>query len=178
MIKSSFQALLLPLVILATSSIPASGQMMEILDQVDIEAIETMQYYKKDNAFRAKVTVVFSNGAERDVKLDDGEFLVGISSKQTPSVHLGRGTVTGLEIPAGKQKSYQMDLFVGYEDADTVQRMVQIFNIIGDPKQKPIMELKGECKLGARMERGWASSNSVSIEFIFTPKIQDEVLFQ
>lgn len=177
-ISASFTRIFpLALTTLIACSSQVYGQVVDTR-KIDIKAIQSIQYYQKDNAFRAKVTVIFSNASESDVKLDNGDFMVGVSTKNKKAVHLGRGEVNDLIIPSKAQKTYTLDLFVGYDGQDSISRMMQIFNIIGDPKQKPIMELKGECGFGAKERRGWTTSNSVSIDWQFTPRIQDEVLFQ
>ena len=169
--------MLLPIIALTIAlASPAFGQ-LEIAEQIDIKAIESMQVYKNGDKFMAKVQVLFSNDHEKNIRLKNGDFNVSIKKAGSAGIHLGRGEVAELVIPANNKQSYSLDLFVGY-GADAIGRILQVFNIVGNPDIKPIMTLEGESDFGIQSKRGWISSKSLSIEWDFTPKLQNEVLFQ
>jgi len=170
----------LTLAIAATSILSSNlFAQFDLVTALDLEAVKSMQFDKQGDKYYADVEVIFSSTYSADVKLDKGDFLVTVND-----INLGRGAVDGLIIPKGAKgnpslKVAKMQIFVGYDKPETISRMIGVFNVVGMPSITPKMSLKGECSLGAQVNgRGWASSNSMSIDFVFVPELQDEVLFQ
>jgi len=72
-----------------------------------------------------------------------------------------------------------LDVYVGKNEADTITRLIKLFNLIANPDSEFEMILSGTTIVGTRARRGWIYQGSIEIEdFVFYPTIQREVLFK
>lgn len=153
----------------------------DIASGIDIHAIRSLKFEHQETGYIAHVEVVFSNTNNRTVRMENGEFEVFIGSKESKGNHirLGVGKLDGQQIQSNGKTTYKFVMEVGPDNSQTRNNLIGIFNIIGVPaNQTPVMFLKGICDFGVMMERGWVTQHSVSVDFQFVPRLQNEVLFQ
>ena len=60
---------------------------------------------------------------------------------------------------------------------ETMQRVIGMFNVIGNPMANFSMLLNGEGEVGVKAKKGWIYQSGITVEWVFTPKVQKEVLF-
>lgn len=183
-----FYAILTCLLVLGSS---AQAQ-MEAVNLINITAIKKMEVVQDGNEYKALVTLVFENDNERTIRLSGADFVVTIKSDKTTTsvdadgkivtvkvpydVRFGNGDIGELDIPASGSVEREIPVMVGPVNADSLTRIFEVFNIIGNPERKLEMNLKGEGDIGAEMDHGWALQRSIAIDFTFIPEVQDEVL--
>jgi hypothetical protein len=164
----------------------ASAQMDKIA-KLDIKAIKKMQFVEKGKDLVAQNVLVFSNAGDSDVKLRNAEFKVSLKSADKV-VPMGVGKLAELVLPAAKKGEgdaltpselvQEMEIKVGPKDDETIQKLITMFNIIGDPGTTFTLVLEGTSEVGAKSEKGWIYQKGITVELEFQPSIQREVLFK
>jgi len=171
---------------------------MDKVAKLDITAIKTMRFEERGADLMAKTGLVFSNAADSEIKLRNGEFRISVKSvdraaadrnappKTTP---IGTGKLEELVFPAASrveggaskpgQLLKEMEIKVGpRDDKTTMQRLIALFNIVGDPASTFTLILEGTCEVGIKAEKGWIYQSGITVELEFQPSIQREVLFK
>ena len=98
-------------------------------------------------------------------------------------IPFGTAKVEYLEIGAGtpvQPSTYdtKLDILVGSnEDPETIERLIQIMNIFGDPGNAYTLTLVGDGEVGVKLANGWISQK-LKVEYGFNPAIQREVLIE
>jgi hypothetical protein len=157
---------------------------LEIVDKLDIKAIKSITLKQSDEDFRAIVVVLFSTQAKTAVKFKKANFVITLKDDKDKKVRLGTTQSEVLSFPASKDgterlKEESLDVFVGKNNLDTLNRLIQLFNLIGNPDLEFTMILSGTTEVGTKAKRGWIYQGEVEIEaFTFHPTIQREVLFK
>lgn len=178
----------IPLSVLLTLSLyslgTASAISIELVDQLNIKAIKSINLIKTNEEFRASVVVQFSTTAQVALKFKKADFTIIFKGDKGTEIYLGATQSEELLFPAsetGREKLIEekLDIFVGKNDADTMTRLIQLFNLLGNPDSEFEMILSGTTEIGTRAKRGWIYQGRIEIEdFIFYPTIQREVLFK
>lgn len=155
---------------------------MDKIANLDIKAIQKLQFEEKDKDLIAKNVVVFANGGDSEVKLRNATFKVSLKSGGK-TIPMGEGPIEELVFPAGTEEgpaelTKEMVLKVGPKNEETIQRLISLFNVIGDPASKFTMVLEGTSEVGFKAERGWIYQKGITVELEFQPSIQREVLFK
>lgn len=166
---------------LTCGSVYAADQ-AEIMDQLQVVAIKSIKMERKDGHYVATVGVAFANGSNRNLKLVKGYFDFGIKGGDQETF-IGRSQKLDLLLPAAKENKptvteYTLNMTIGEDHNSTFTRILEIFNLVANPKQTITLSLTGECNLGQEVTNGWVYSKSKLVELKFTPKLQNEVLFQ
>lgn len=162
----------------------ASAISIELVDKLNIKAIKSINLIKTNEELRASVVVQFSTSAPVALKFKKANFAILFKSDDGTQIYLGTTQSEELIFPASEAGSEKLieeklDVFVGKNEADTINRLIQLFNLIGNPDSEFEMILSGSTKIGTRAKRGWIYQGRVEIEdFIFYPTIQREVLFK
>lgn len=197
--------LILAATMLAFSSTQFAQADLALANQLDVIAIESIQIEPDGNSFIATVAIIFENTSQRKVLLDEGDFDVSIytfdrkqkeedlarnikkddreyEGEESP-LRIGRGMITNLEIPATTgsltgRVTYNLLVRIDASDGNPSERLRNLFNVIGNPGLDRTLMLKGDCVVGAWLKRGWVKSNTLSVDFTFTPKIENTVLLQ
>ena len=112
---------------------------------------------------------------------------------------LGKGTIENIVLPAaggkanttespaagalsdGKNVSQTkviMRITLGRESEPTLERLMRVNNIMGDPDSGLRMTLRGEAEFGAQTANGWISHRNVAVELEFKPRVTNEVLIE
>ena len=161
----------------------ALGLSLELVDKLDIKAIKSINLTKTNEEYSATVVVQFSSTAEIALKFRNPRFAITFEDGKGTEIYLGT-TEQNILFPAsedGTEKLVDKELavFVGKNDVNTTTRLVDLFNLIGNPDSDFSMKLSGKTNVGTKAKRGWVYHGEVEIEdFIFHPTIQREVLFK
>jgi hypothetical protein len=157
---------------------------LEMVDKLDITAIKSINLLQNQEEFQASVVVQFSSLAESALKFKQADFAITFKDRKGTEIYLGTTQSEELVFPASKDGNIQLvdeklNVFVGKNEAKTIERLIQLFNLLGDPDAEFEMILSGTTEVGTRTKRGWIYQGKVELEdFIFNPTIQREVLFK
>ena len=155
---------------------------MDKIANLDIKAIQKLQFEEQGKDLVAKNVLVFANAGDSEIKLRNANFKVSLKSG-SKTIPMGEGLVEELVFPAGTaeepaEPTKEMVLTVGPKNDETVSRLISLFNVIGDPASKFTMVLEGTSEVGFKAERGWIYQKGITVELEFQPSIQREVLFK
>jgi len=155
---------------------------MEKIGDIDIKAIKKMQFVEQGTNLMAKNVIVFSNCGDSEVKLRNCDYKVSLKT-DGGTIKMGKGTFEELVLPAGtadapSETTEEALLTVGPMNTETIQRLIALFNVIGDPAKKFTMVLEGTSEVGLKGKRGWIYQKGITVELEFQPSIQREVLFE
>ncbi|HHB93263.1 MAG TPA: hypothetical protein ENK59_08650 [Thioploca sp.] len=155
-----------------------------IVDHLDIKAIKSIHLIKLENKFRAFIVVQFSSSASITIKFKNSNFIINFQDDRGADVFLGKTQPEMILFPASENGidsliEKKLEVFVGDDNLDTINRLMNLFNLIGNPDSEFAMILSGTTEVGTKTKRGWLYQGQVKIEdFIFYPTIQREVLFK
>ena len=159
----------------------------EVLGKVDIRAVRMMQLDSGGETYTGKVGVILETLSDQEVKLAESTFTVLLQAGSGTPVRIGTGEVAEILLPAAATsedavnpgtREIVLDLQVGPKDSETLDRLIQLFNIIGDPRNEVKLLLTGTSKVGVRLPRGWMYQEGITVEFEFNPTIQRELIFE
>lgn len=178
----------LPAVLLLTFCVTPllwSQNIVEMIDNVDIRSINRMQVEPDGGDYVLNVSVTFENKNNVEIRMQDCAFTVALTDGKTgtPVAPLGSADPLDILLPsgaAGAPATQDVDFKVRLgpmNSAQTVQKSIRAFNLIGNPKVAPLMITAGRAKVGVKAARGWISDVHNEIEFQFRPKIQRDILF-
>ncbi|RKZ40935.1 MAG: hypothetical protein DRQ49_02365 [Gammaproteobacteria bacterium] len=157
---------------------------IDIVDKLDIKAIKSIKIKQNENNFRAEVIVQFSTSAKTALKFKNANFDLTFKDGNGKEIYLGNTQPAEILFPASQEGSEKfteemLDVNVGKNEAQTIARLLLMFNLIGNPDSEFEMILSGTTEIGIKAKRGWLYQGEVKIEnFIFYPTIQREVLFK
>ena len=155
-----------------------------IADQLDIKAIKSIHLIQIEKKIRAFIVVQFSNSASIAMKFKNSNFLINFQDDREADVFLGTTKPEKILFPASENGidslvEKKLEVFVGENNIDTINRLMKLFNLIGNPDSEFAMILSGTTEVGTKTKRGWLYQGQVEIEdFVFYPTIQREVLFK
>jgi hypothetical protein len=157
---------------------------LDIINHIDIKAIKSINLQKINNDFQAEVVVQFSTSAEAAVKFKQADFVITFTDGNHQKIHLGTTQPAEIIFPASKSGNEELidkklEVLVGEDNLETINRLVKLFNLIGNPNAEFAMILTGSTEIGVKAKRGWIYQGRVQLEdFTFHPTIQREVLFK
>lgn len=157
---------------------------LELIDKIDIKAIRSIHLKQTQEEFRASVAVQFSTSAEVALKFRKADFVINFQDDKGTKIYLGTTQSEELFFSASQDGNdrlieEKLEVFVGKNNVDTITRLIQLFNLIGNPDSEFAMILSGTTEVGTKAKRGWIYQGEVEIEeFTFHPTIQREVLFK
>jgi hypothetical protein len=160
------------------------GFSLELVDQLDIKAIKSIHLKKTEQEFRADVVVQFSTFANAAMKFRQADFIIIFKDEKGKDIYLGTTHSDEILFPSsnnGTEKliEIKLDVYVGKNNIKTLTRLIEMFNLIGNPDSEFTMILSGTTEVGTKAKRGWIYQGRVGIEdFTFHPTIQREVLFK
>jgi hypothetical protein len=155
-----------------------------IADQLDIQAIKSINLIQIEKKFRAFIVVKFTSSAPIAMKFKRSNFVINFQDDRGADVFLGTTQPEEILFPASEigivsviEKKLEVD--VGENNINTINRLMNLFNLIGNPDSEFAMILSGTTEVGTKTKRGWLYQGKVEIEdFVFYPTIQREVLFK
>lgn len=162
---------------------------MENLTKLDIKEIQKIQFVENGANLDANTTLKFTNASDQEVVIKNAKFNVGLKVAGQP-LAMGIANVAELSIPGTKTDStdpnnpivttgetvQMMAVRVGPKDDATIQRLLAIFNVFGDPSAQYTMTLVGDCDVGFRTANGLIMQKGISVEFEFAPTYKPSVL--
>jgi carboxylesterase type B len=157
---------------------------VETVDQLDIKAIKSINLIQNENEFRAAVVVQFGTTANSQIKFRKANFVITLDDGTKQPILLGHTESEEMLFPASKKgleklTEETLNVFVGKNEINTINRLIQLFNLIANPDAEFTMRLSGTTEVGTKAKRGWIYQGEVEIEeFTFHPTIQREVLFK
>jgi hypothetical protein len=156
------------------------------LGNLDISAIQKMQVEKTATGFTLRVITILSNENAESLRIRNGEFEVSFDRgpKLAPIV-LGRTTVGSQDFPGKKGNqggtgTMILVIEVGPRNDETLDRILAMYNIIGDPDSTLKMVVKGKAEVGLELPRGWVfeQGRRVELELNFSPQVQRIILLK
>jgi hypothetical protein len=156
------------------------------LGAVSLTAIKSMHIDSEAGRYFADVLVLIQNKSDKTIRLKDYVFDVDFKQGEeiTPfgTAPLEEAVINGAtgegegSTPGQYEATLRID--IGPKGSDTMDRLLQLFNVIGDPSNTLNLILEGTGEVGTRLPNGWASQTGIKLELEFVPTIQREVLFK
>lgn len=171
----------------------------EFLSNLSILSISKMQVAVADNNYVLKATVSFANRNKEAGKLLNCKFQAFIDTKRGAEavvLPVGDGAIAELVVPGGsvqeakKKKEaatikpglvdYEVTVALGPKNDVTFAKLVDIWNVVGDPQAPMSMMLKGQSELAKQLPNGWVSEEGkrYNVQLGYKPTVQREVLFR
>lgn len=160
------------------------GFSLELVDKLDIKAIKSINLKQTEQEFRADVVVQFSTLAKAAIKFRQADFIIIFKDDKGKEIYLGTTHSDEILFPGIKNSTeklieIKLDVYVGKNNLKTLTRLIEMFNLIGNPDSEFTMILSGTTEVGTKAKRGWIYQGRIEIEeFAFNPTIQREVLFK
>lgn len=160
------------------------GLSLDIIDKVDIKAIKSISLIKNKDNFRADVVVQLSSWAKVALKFKAADFVITFKDEKGQDIFLGTTQPKEIIFPQSEEgfetlTDQKLEVFVGKNNIDTINRLIHLFNLIGNPNSEFTMVLSGTTEIGMKAKRGWIYQERIELEnFTFHPTIQREVLFK
>lgn len=157
---------------------------IDIIDKVDIKAIKSISLIKNQDDFRAEVVVQLSSWAQVALKFKTADFVITFKDDKGQDIFLGTTQPEEIVFPQSEEgletlTDQKLEVFVGKNNIDTINRLIHLFNLIGNPNSEFTMVLSGTTEIGMKAKRGWIYQERIELEnFTFHPTIQREVLFK
>lgn len=195
---------LLLFTLFAGSPSPAQDQIAE-LRNLDLKAVKQISFGRSDTGYTAVMAIIYSYQGKNDLRLRDCSFEISIldtPGEGKPPIRISFGTTKDfltmevteegprlvpsesaiLSAPSGNGQVTEGTIYlpvkVGPSETETIDRLLQIMNVFANPKATFEVELKGGGEAALRAGRGWITQQGVGVEFLFSPTIQREVLFE
>jgi hypothetical protein len=162
----------------------ANALPIDVVDQLDIKAIKSISIKKTDDAFKANLVVKFSTVAKAELKFRNTNFKITFKDDNDKSIYFGSTKSELFILPPSLDgnltfKEEQLEIYIGKNDTATMDRLIDLFNLIANPESEFQMIVSGTTEVGTKVKRGWVYQGQVEIEnFTFYPTIQREVLFK
>jgi hypothetical protein len=162
----------------------ANALPIDIVDKLDIKAIKSISIKKTDDALKANLIVKFSTTAKMELKFRNTNFKIVFKDDNDQSIYFGSTKSELFILPPSKNgnltfKEQKLEVYIGKNDTETMNRLIDLFNIIANPETDFQMIISGTTEVGTKVKRGWIYQGQVEIEnFTFYPTIQREVLFK
>jgi hypothetical protein len=157
---------------------------LDIIDKVDIKAIRSINLIKEEHNYRAAVVVQFITTATSALKFQNCDFQLFFREDEKPEIALGTSQPKEILFPASETGQpvlieKQLEVKVGKNEQATVERLIDLFNLIGNPESQFAMIISGTTEIGIKARRGWIYQGRIELaDFTFYPTIQREVLFK
>jgi len=195
--KPTFSAVLLLLALSAFSgSVFAQANLAA---KLDVKSIKSIQFAVRGNTLYADTIMIVTNSAENELKLRKINFTVQMKSGDL-QIPMGTAETSKIfqlvkdeegkiirkpdEILFGVGSTQkptevvlELQIKVGPTNLETMQRLIGMFNVVGNPMANFSMLLNGKGEVGVKAKKGWIYQSGISVEWVFTPKVQKEVLF-
>jgi len=182
--RTNRSILLVLFVLLAAGACLAQGEYQKALGNLTISAIKKMQVMRDPTACRMEVVAIVSNENAESMKLRNGSFEVSFH-RPGGSITLGTAQIREQEV-YGKNAPQQgttvmnLNVYVGPNNDESVNRLIAVFNIVGNPDARLEMIVKGLSEVGLQLPKGWVFARDLKaeVELRFTPAIQREILLK
>jgi hypothetical protein len=171
---------------LSTGICLAQIDTQKTLGNLDITAIQKMQVEKSGTGFTLRVVTILSNDNAESLRLRNGEFEVSFDrGPKLPPIVIGRTALTSQDFPGkkgdqGGTGAMELVVAVGPNNPETLDRILAMYNIVGDPESNLKMVVKGRAEVGLQLPRGWVfeQGRKVELELNFSPQVQRIILLK
>jgi hypothetical protein len=149
------------------------------LQKLDIKAVKSLQVFQDREGFKTRVVLVISNDNASQVRLRNTKFRVQLRNELDMGDPIHLGVARKAEIVLDQARNLvTLDVEVGPKNDDSIGRLIQMFNLIGNPENRIGMLLDGEGEAGVKGDRGWIDQTGLKANLQFKPQVQREVLFE
>lgn len=169
---------------LATGVCMAQVDVPKTLGNVDVYGIKKFEIKStvdehNERDFTLYLAATTTNANPESLKLRNGEFEVIFQGQDGRPLLLGR-TKVAEHVMSGKtgnqagRDEMGMNVRLGPRDQETVQKILEIINIIGNPDAVVRILIRGKAEVGMKLPRGWVyeQGKKFEIELVFTPEKQ------
>lgn len=185
----------------------AKAANMETMSKLDLLAIKKVHIGQTNSEYYLEVELTFENRNADPVKLRNGSFATVLESKekrQKPEaksdakpksseeeledirIDIGHAAIDQLEIPgaAGEKTAGTagklISIKLGPSQTSTTDKMVRLWNVLGDPSAPMTLVLTGTAEVGLKLPRGWVfeKDKAYDLELRFAPAVKRTVLMQ
>lgn len=163
----------------------AESDPYEMIDNLDISAVKSLQVRKSGNSYYLDMVVQMRNANERDIKLSECDFGVKLGSSVFSPRYIGKTTPQQIVINSAMTDSapstdVNLQIGLGADQANVLSTLTYVMNIVGNPADKTQIILDGGANASLKGKRGWIEkTDPVRIaEWQYSPKIQKELLLE
>jgi len=154
-------------------------EVRDATDNLDITAIKMLQVGKSDGVgtYPATIHILVDNKNEHGIRLINGNFDIEFHDDRPNGDHLsiGKAPIKLEEINGNETKFVILSV-----PKISIEKIVRMINIIGNPENKLRMTLNGDSEVGLQVGRGWATEKGrkYTVELNWQPQVQREVLMK
>lgn len=166
-----------------------------MVDKVSIVSVDKMTIQTNDDQYQLRVGLTFQNENPTACKLRKGSFRTVAIGKHlasdsksavTNNLEIGQGEINDLVLPGSDGKdnkgitTAELIVDLGHQDADTMARIISLWNLVGNTDNQVSLFLDGTAEVGAQLKNGYVFPLGApyEVELTFQPKLQRSVLFQ
>lgn len=179
------------LVLLSLLALGAPALWGQSPSDLDMLAVKSMQVRQVQGMFLADLEVILTNRGDQNIVLRDYKYTVTIvklepteTGVEEKFIELGQGEFRRLKMPKyhrSLKDGFVRELpgmVVGPVDMETNAKLIELFNLLGDPKAQFHMLLDlYEGEIGTELANGIQYQGGLRVELKFRPKVRREVLF-
>jgi len=140
-------------------AVVAQAQVADIAS-VDIQAVKSLKLVETESTYDCDAVILIQNASEQDVKFQDIRFMVSFAAGDK-TVPFGTAPVSSLILPKDEISEVKLTIKVGPKDEKTTKRLIELFNMTGNPAMAPIMLLNGTGEVGVNI--GAASHQDAAV---------------
>jgi hypothetical protein len=165
------------------------------LAKVRLISINKLQVEAEAGVYTLRLSITFQNNNARALKLRHGSFqtqavaerqLDAQSEREVATLDIGEGVLAELTLPGTRDRktkgatTAELTVTLGPKDDATVERMVSLWNLVGNAENQITLVCKGTVELGHELSKGWVfePGRIFEVQLRFEPKVQRRVLFQ
>jgi hypothetical protein len=172
-------------VLLMSGTCLAQVDVQKTLSNLDVSAIKKMQVVQTSTDYTLDVVLILTNAKAEALRFRNGQAEVSFDRPNKEPMIIGQ-TVLSDQIAPGKKGDQsgtavlELSIYMGPKDHDTMAKLIEVFNIVGDPVRPLKMSIQGKSEVGLQLPRGWffEQGKKFEVELAFTPAIQREILLK
>ncbi|MGB3977015.1 MAG: hypothetical protein WBM02_00770 [bacterium] len=152
------------------------------LDAFEIGDIKSIALEDNGAEVIVKVSLIFRNNNEFDVKLRSGKFKILAIPKTGEKILIGTSQVQELYLP-GKasnqvEKEDELSMVLGSNRAQIIKKLTALLLSVASEQDQLNLILEGECDVGIKQGNNWQYLNGLMFEFSLDNKIDWDILFE
>ena len=185
-VMKTYRFTLVAAFILVTAAVSmAQADVQQTVSNLDISAIKKMQIRWDARGYTMDVQVNLTNANAGALRLRNGEFEVTMEGSKKGPIDLGSTSLKD-QIVRGKvgeqpgNELMALSVFMGPPGQATVDKLIDVFNLFGDPVLNLKMVIRGKSEVGLQLPKGWVyeQGKKYEVELTFTPAFQREFVLK
>lgn len=172
-------------VIFAVGTCMAQGDVPKMVGNLDVYGIKKMAITSGPSGYSMMLQSTFTNANAEALKLRNGDFEVVFDRPKGGTILLGQTRIAEQIVP-GKaadrpgQADGTLNVAVGPNSQATVDKLIEVINIISDPAAPLRISIRGKAEVGLQLPRGWVfeQGRRFEVDLVFTPALQREFLLK